>query len=659
MDNDLMRVMQGTVNDVTKLPIQCKHGYIVKISNTRMSDEDDYYTRFYGPNDKDGSGVWIECPEPGIIKSLDATTMPHILQRQADGDFLVKKYTWKDRTVGDNVTNPLPSFVGQSINKVVFFRNRLVFLSGENVITSRPGSIAEPNFFNNSALTIGATDPVDISCASLYPSELFDAVEINTGLLCFSTNQQFLLSADDTVFNPDTAKLRTIANHNYNKVIPPLKTTMTVGFVDNSYKYSRFMELIDIKREGEPQLIETSKLCPTLLEKDIDNITQSIENNMIFFGKTDSDTIVGFRYLRLEAAKTSQQAWFKWKFNNPLRYHFAIEDTYYFLDTDGFLHQMNLIQDDTDPSITQDGANFLLHLDNYSTIRGGVYDSTTSKTTFTHNTDSCIFNWQNNVSTPNGKLVIADVDTATARVGRYAECTVTSAGATFTVPGNWDYTTEHVIAYSAINTSTEVITISDHGWSTGDEVRWVEGDTTATGLVDGTTYFVIKTGASTIKLATSSSNATAGTAINITAQGTGNHKLRLKSTTLYIGYLYDYEVEFPRIYIKQRQGERVTADINSKLTVHRIKISFGKIGLYETTLTRVGKDPYTEIYESTDLDEYQVSDAPYLEEKIKDIPVYEQNRNVDIKLKSSHPSPAILRSMSWEGDYSPMNYQRL
>ncbi len=561
MDNDLMRVMQGTVNDVTKLPIQCKNGYIVKVANTRMSDEDDYFTRFYGANDKDGSGVWIECPEPGIIKSLDATTMPHILQRQADGDFLVKKYEWKDRSVGDNVTNPMPSFVGQAINKVLFFRNRLVFLSGENVITSRPGSIALPNFFNNSALTISATDPVDISCASLYPSELFDAVEINTGLLCFSTNQQFLLSADDTVFNPDTAKLRTIANHNYNKVIPPIKTTQTVGFIDNSFKYSRFMELIDIKREGEPQLVESSKVVPTLLEKDIDLITQSIENNMVFFGKTDSDIIYLFKYLRL-GEKQQQASWFKWKHNNPIKYHFCVEDEYFFLDTDNFLQKINLIQADTDPSIDQDDVNYLLHLDNYTTVGSGSYSATTNKTTFTNQSD-----WIDQVTSPNGALVVVDSDSNTAREGRYAECTVINSD-DFTVPGDWS------------------------------------------------------------------------------------------GVTVNIGYLYEYNVKFPRIYLSKAEGERVTSDTNSKLTVHRIKLNFGKIGLYETTIDRVGKSAYTEVYESAILNQYDVSDAPYLSEEIKEIPIYERNENVDITLKSSHPAPAILRSMSWEGDWSPMHYTR-
>ena len=106
------------------------------------------------------------------------------------------------------------------------------------------------------------------------------------------------------------------------------------------------------------------------------------------------------------------------------------------------------------------------------------------------------------------------------------------------------------------------------------------------------------------------------------------------------------------------QGEKSFADVNSSLIIHRLKLHFGKIGLYETTLTRVGKTDYTEVYESSLLDEYEVSDAPYLEEVIKTIPVYEKNKNVEITLKSSHPAPATLRAMAWEGDYSPLFYKR-
>ena len=560
-----MRVMQTETNDVTGLPIQCKHGSIVKVGNTRMSDEDDYYVKFKGENDKDGPGQWIECAEPGIVKSFNAATMPHMLQRQADGDFLVKQYTYADREVGDNITNPIPSFVGQKINKVLFFRNRLVFLSGENVITSRPGSIATPNFWSDTALTVSAVDPIDISCASTYPSDLYDGIEINTGLLCFSSNAQFLLASDDTIMNPDTAKLRAIAWFNYNKVMPPISLGQTVGYIDNSNKYSFFMEIANVTREGDPVVVNTSEIVPTLLPKDLDLLTNSKENDLIFFGKTNSDTVIGYRYLRT-GEKQIQTAWFKWKFNNPIKYHFIINDVYYLLDTDNFLQSVNLVQADADLSITQDSVEYLIHLDNYTTVSGGVYDAATKKTTFTNQST-----WIPSVTSPNGKLVLVDTDSATARVGRYAECTILSGGGNddFTVPGDWS------------------------------------------------------------------------------------------SSTLNIGYLYDYQVDFPRVYLQKVEGENVQSDTNSKLTVHRIKLNFGRIGLYETTLTRVGKTDYTEVYESTILDEYDVSDAPYLAEKVKSIPVYERNRNVDITLKSAHPAPATLRSMSWEGDWSPVNYRRV
>ena len=75
-------------------------------------------------------------------------------------------------------------------------------------------------------------------------------------------------------------------------------------------------------------------------------------------------------------------------------------------------------------------------------------------------------------------------------------------------------------------------------------------------------------------------------------------------------------------------------------------------------LSRVGKRSYTELIESSDQDSYDASEAPYLEEKIKTIPVYEKNTNVNLTVKSTHPSPATIRSLSWEGDYTSKFYRR-
>ena len=79
VENDLMRVMQSSVNDVQNLPNQCKHGYIVRVANALRAEEDDYYLKFEGQNDKDGSGSWTECAKPGITTTL--TNMPLVIQR--------------------------------------------------------------------------------------------------------------------------------------------------------------------------------------------------------------------------------------------------------------------------------------------------------------------------------------------------------------------------------------------------------------------------------------------------------------------------------------------------------------------------------------------------------------------------------------------------
>ena len=568
VDQDLMRVMQDQVNSIEDLPVQCKDGYIVKVANSRDSNDDDFYLRFEGNDGLDGPGAWVECPAPGIVKSLDATTMPHVLQRQEDGDFLVKKYTWADREVGDDNTNALPSFADGSskINRVLFFRNRLAILSGENVILSRPGELGTPAFFAKTALAVSAVDPIDISCSSSFPSDLYDGIEVAAGLAVFSTNQQFLLSSDAEILNPDTAKLRSIATYNYNKDLPPISLGTTIGYIDNSGKYSRFNEMVSVQREQEPMVGETSKLVPTLLEKDIDLLTNSRENSLVLFGKTDSDIIYGFKYFTY-GEERKQQAWFKWKLYNPIKYHFIVDDEYFILDTDNFLQKINIMQQDTDPSINEtvgsDTSNYLIHLDNWTTVGNGSYNATTKLTTFANQSD-----WIDQVTSPNGALVLVDIDTGATRVGRYAQCTVTNTD-DFTVPGDW---------------------------STG---------------------------------------------------------------TFYIGYLYEYSVAFPTLYMTKTEGQRAISDVNSSLVVHRIKFNFGKSGLYTTTLQRTGKDDYSETYESANLDEYLVSDAPYLPEHVQTIPVYESNKNVNILLKSSHPAPATLHAMSWEGDYSPRNYRRV
>lgn len=89
---------------------------------------------------------------------------------------------------------------------------------------------------------------------------------------------------------------------------------------------------------------------------------------------------------------------------------------------------------------------------------------------------------------------------------------------------------------TAVDPTTDQITKASHGLSTGEAVVYSNGGgTSITGLTTATTYYVIKVDANTVKLATSKSNAIAGTAINITADGVGaSHSLTVQSSAVFL-----------------------------------------------------------------------------------------------------------------------------
>ena len=75
---------------------------------------------------------------------------------------------------------------------------------------------------------------------------------------------------------------------------------------------------------------------------------------------------------------------------------------------------------------------------------------------------------------------------------------------------------------SVVSVANDTLTFSNHRFVNIQRVTYTKGGgTVITGLTDNTAYYVIKVDQNTIKLATSSSNAEAGTGINLTGLGAG------------------------------------------------------------------------------------------------------------------------------------------
>jgi len=76
---------------------------------------------------------------------------------------------------------------------------------------------------------------------------------------------------------------------------------------------------------------------------------------------------------------------------------------------------------------------------------------------------------------------------------------------------------------TGVNTGTETITLGAHWFMDGDRVTYKNGGgTTIPGLVNNTTYWIIKTSSTTVKLASTYDNAMNGIAVNLTGAGVGS-----------------------------------------------------------------------------------------------------------------------------------------
>ena len=330
----------ATATNVTELPTQCKNGLVALVSNTEIG-EDDYYVQFYGDNNVDGAGVWEETYKPGIPTTFNPQSMPHAIVRLPEADpgdpdmltFLVTGFRWIPREVGDELTNPRPSFApkegatfGRPINNMIFYRNRLAFMVDENIVMSKAGAYFD--FWVKTALTISPDDPIDLQTTSNYPSVLYNGIVNNTGLIVFSQNNQWLVSTENDRLSPDTVKISQLSSYNFNPDSNPVSLGTTVGFVGDQGKYTRFYEMAAVQREGEPDVVEQSKVIERLLPPQLNYVTVSKENDMVALAKKDSKEVWLFRYFD-NGERRQQSSWFRWEFNGTIIAHEVIFDSYY------------------------------------------------------------------------------------------------------------------------------------------------------------------------------------------------------------------------------------------------------------------------------------------------------------------------------------------
>ena len=135
------------------------------------------------------------------------------------------------------------------------------------------------------------------------------------------------------------------------------------------------------------------------------------------------------------------------------------------------------------------------------------------------------------------------------------------------------------------------------------------------------------------------------------------------SATVYVGFHYFIDLEFPVFYYTQQQGESIRRDYQDYLVVHRLKVNTSEASSCTSSVFLTNGGWKTTNHPSIESNNYLAGRLDGVNHASLTVPIYQKNDNFQFKItqeqSKNQVGPFNLQSVSWEGDYSPKNYRRV
>lgn len=332
----LLRAATDNVDVVANLPRFAAHGTIVKVAGASVTT-DDYYLKFHVDGiTVDGTGfgqvgTWKETAKPDEVYKLDEATMPHRLVPDAGG-FRVQPVEWRPRRVGDSESNPMPSFLGNSVRDINSFEGRLVFVAGPNVVMSRTNRMYD--FFRKSATVQVATDPIDIKSTRENTVTLDWIVPFDRNLILISDpgDSQFLIKGGSGLTSTTASMVLTTSFEMFGQA-RPVTTGRTMIFPFKVGKFSGLKEFFTQDTIANNAADTLTEVQDRYIVGQVDLLASSKNFNMVLCTTNDpttKGTVYVYKYL-WDGSERMQSAWSKWEFAGDIEYLFFVNSEAYFV----------------------------------------------------------------------------------------------------------------------------------------------------------------------------------------------------------------------------------------------------------------------------------------------------------------------------------------
>ena len=347
----LMTSYQDTVASPSFLAANSIDGRRVQVLNS-LDTNQSYFAKFVAENGTAGSGYWQEDLgwEDGANElasaGFDATTMPYKLVNTSKNNFSIGQETWAPRATGNDVSCPIPSFVGKQIAYGLLNSNRLAFLSSNSIVLSTAKDIS--NFFYTTAQTITASDPIDVDAPSSRVSRLHSAISKPQGLIVFSEFEQFLLYSESGNLTPFDSVIRSVGQYENVSNVEVKDVGPYISFISRTALSSKVFGMQFRVNDATPSTVDISQVVAGYLPDDIEQLVADPQNSLIAAYSPTDKNIYMYKFYS-NGQEQLMQSWFKWNVPGDVQHIQITHNILFFVTKSGAKYNVSLVSLIQDP----------------------------------------------------------------------------------------------------------------------------------------------------------------------------------------------------------------------------------------------------------------------------------------------------------------------
>jgi hypothetical protein len=304
-DETAFTLIKGRVDDLTKLPPTFFHGEPILVDLGNGDAKSSYWVTYDTTTNSYKETSWLD--NFATSGTWNQATMPIRLHQTGSASFELQPVDWVPRKAGDDDSNAVPPFNGQTITDMALWKGRLWFASGDWVVSSQPDDLF--NFFQSSAREVVASDPVKLQ-AEADLGDIAYLASFRDSLMVFLEGAQCSVDGSQLV-KPDTASLGKATQYDVDPLCAPVVIGDVMLYTGTLEDRAVLWEYQFQQQTENNSAQDLSKHVPRYCPGSVRRLAGSAQSGRTFLWSVNDPSVLYVQTSYWQGQERKQNAWSK------------------------------------------------------------------------------------------------------------------------------------------------------------------------------------------------------------------------------------------------------------------------------------------------------------------------------------------------------------